>query len=62
MARVQSVVEVADLLSTLKHNIHEVMRPSEELFEIDLLLDNLKLYAKRVKGLPLNDEDHVLLP
>lgn len=62
MARVQSVVEVADLLSTLKHNIHEVMRPSEELFEVDLLLDNLKLYAKRVKGLPLNEEDHELQP
>jgi DNA-binding CsgD family transcriptional regulator len=62
VARVQSVVEVADLLSSLKHNIHENMRPSEELFEIDLLLDNLKLYAKRVKGVPLNEEDHKLQP
>jgi DNA-binding Lrp family transcriptional regulator len=62
VARVQSGVEVADLLSTLKHNIHDVLRPSEELFEIDLLLDNLRLYAKRVKGLPLNDEDHKLKP
>jgi hypothetical protein len=56
------MVEVADLLSTLKHNIHEVMRPSEELFEIDLLLDNLKLYAKRVKGDPLSEQDHQIQP
>jgi len=56
------MVEVADLLSTLKHNIHEVLRPSEELFEIDLLIDNLKLYAKRVKGAPLSEEDHKLQP
>ncbi len=62
VARVQSVVEVADLLSTLKHNIHAVLRPSEELFEINLLLDNLKLYAKRVKGEPLSEEDHKLEP
>ena len=62
VARVQSSVEVAKLLSTLKHNIHEVSRPSEELFEIDLLLDNLKLYAKRVRGEPLSEEDHRLQP
>jgi hypothetical protein len=56
------MVEVADLLTTLKRNIHEVTRPSEELFEIDLLLDNLKLFAKRVKGAPLTEEDHKLQP
>jgi DNA-binding CsgD family transcriptional regulator len=62
VARVQSMVEVADLLSTLKHNIHEVLRPSEELFEINSLLDNLRVYAKRVKGEPLTEEDFSLPP
>ncbi len=62
MARVQSLAEVADLLSTLKRNIHEVTLPSEELFEVDLLLDNLQLYAKRVKGIPFNDEDYNIRP
>ncbi|MFX1318824.1 MAG: HTH domain-containing protein [Promethearchaeota archaeon] len=56
------MVEVADLLSTLQRNIHEVLRPSEELYEIDLLLDNLRVYAKRVKGITLSDEDYRLQP
>jgi DNA-binding Lrp family transcriptional regulator len=62
VARVQSVAEVANLLSTLKHNIHEVTLPSEELFEVDLLLDNLQLYAKRVKGIPFKEDDYKIKP
>ncbi|MFW9830824.1 MAG: helix-turn-helix domain-containing protein [Candidatus Thorarchaeota archaeon] len=54
----QSDGEVVSLLSTLKHNIQETMRPSEELFEINKLLDNLRVYAKRVEGLPLSEEDY----
>ncbi len=62
VARVQSMVEAADLLSSLKRNIHQTTRPSEELFEIDCLLDNLQIYAKRVKGVPLTEEEYRIQP
>lgn len=57
-----SAVEAADLLSSLKHNIHSVMRPSEELFDVDLLLDNLRVYTKRVRNRPLSEDDYRLEP
>ena len=42
--------------------MHEVMRPSEELFDVDLLLDNLRIYSKRVQGLPLSQEEYQTKP
>lgn len=42
--------------------MHEVMRPSEELFDIDLLLDNLRIYSKRVQGFPLSQEEYLTKP
>jgi len=54
--------EAANLLVALKDNIHETMPSSPELTEIDSLLDNLRVYAKRVKGLPLDEEDYQLEP
>lgn len=42
--------------------MHEAIRPSEELLEIDLLLDNLRIYSKRVQGLPLSEEEYDIEP
>ena len=54
--------EATDLLVALKDNIHETMPSSPELNEIDSLLENLRVYAKCVKGLPLVEEDYQLEP
>ncbi len=62
MARVASAIEASDLLSTLKHNMHESMRPSEELFQIECLIDNLRVFAKRSRGIPLSEDDHRIQP
>ena len=62
MVNVASVVEASHLLSTLKHNIHETLSPSEELFDIDLLLENLRIYSKRVQGESLSDEEYRIEP
>lgn len=60
--RVQALHEASSLLSSLKHNIHRRIQQSPERTEIDLLLDNLHVYAKRVKGQPLSEEDHQVQP
>ncbi len=62
VARVAMAADAWDLLNTLKGNIQSSMRPSEELLEVTQLLDNLRVYSKRVKGIPLTHEDYELVP
>ncbi|MFX1561872.1 MAG: hypothetical protein ACFFDP_01005 [Promethearchaeota archaeon] len=49
--------EATSLIGSVKEQIHQNMDPSAKRTDIDLLLDNLEIYAKRVTGLPLTEEE-----
>jgi DNA-binding Lrp family transcriptional regulator len=52
--------EATSLIGSVKEQIHQMVYPSTELTDMDLLLDNLAVYAKRVTGTPLTEKEQYL--
>ncbi len=50
--------EAVSLIHSLKQQVHHTSKSQEELNQIELLLDNLAIYSKRVNGLPLTEHDY----
>ena len=62
VAPLQSQLETVSLVQAIKEQVHDSPQPSLGRDEIDLLLDNIIVFLKRSKGIPLNDEDYKIQP